>query len=147
MLIQHAATAAATGVIHGTLRFGRINGWIMQRLLFRDGLQRKPAPLLTVRLIWPLLTQRRGLMTLVMPHGIHCFYTATASTPLLLLRRYCFYTARLIHRLARLIGKRSCVEIAAGDGTLFRFLRAMGVDITATDDYSWTGQVDYKPGT
>jgi hypothetical protein len=36
-----------------------------------------------------------------------------------------------------LIGERECLEIAAGDGTLARFLEAEGVRITATDDHSW----------
>ena len=51
---------------------------------------------------------------------------------------YCFYSGALVARLAALIGARSCVEIAAGDGTLSRFLRDAGVDVVATDDASWT---------
>ena len=49
---------------------------------------------------------------------------------------YCFYSKPLIQDLAALIGQRSCIEIAAGDGTLSRFLAAKGVDLTATDDHS-----------
>ena len=56
--------------------------------------------------LWPLLWQRRYLMPLVARKGI-----------------YCFYSARLVDRLAALIGDRPALEIAAGDGTLSRFLR------------------------
>jgi hypothetical protein len=42
-----------------------------------------------------------------------------------------------------MIGARSCLEIAAGDGTLSRFLSETGVKITATDDYSWQHAVTY----
>jgi hypothetical protein len=72
------------------------------------------------RALWPLLWQRRLLMPLVGPRGI-----------------YCFYSKPLIRRLADMIGERPALEIAAGDGTLARFLAAAGVDITPTDDHSW----------
>lgn len=117
---RQASVAAATGVTSGTLRLGQVNGRIMQRLFFRDGLTRKPASALAVRLVWPLLTQKRRLLPLVMPEGI-----------------YCFYSAALVRRLARIVGDRPCLEIAAGDGTLTRFLRDAGVDVVATDDASW----------
>jgi hypothetical protein len=41
------------------------------------------------------------------------------------------------------IGDRSCLEIAAGDGTLSRFLRERGVPVTATDDHSWKHAVTF----
>jgi hypothetical protein len=50
---------------------------------------------------------------------------------------YCFYSKPLIRRLAGMIGDRRALEIAAGDGTLSRFLADAGVDVTATDDHSW----------
>lgn len=119
--VRRMCVAAATGVTTGKVRFNLINGWLAQRLLFRGGgLQRKPVSMLRFRLTWPLLTQRRFLMPLVQPRGI-----------------YCFYSKPLLRELEGLIGDRPCLEIAAGDGTLSRFLRARGVDITATDDHSW----------
>ena len=66
------------------------------------------------------MRQKRYLMPLVEPRGI-----------------YCFYSEPLVARLAALIGDRPCVEIAAGDGTLARFLRDAGADVVATDDHSW----------
>lgn len=36
-----------------------------------------------------------------------------------------------------------CLEIAAGDGTLARFVRNRGISITATDDLSWKHAIDY----
>jgi hypothetical protein len=119
--LRQMGVAAATGVASGTLRFGLVSGWLAQRLLFRGGgLERKPASLRRFRLVWPLVRQKRYLMPLVEPRGI-----------------YCFYSGALVKRLVALIGDRSCVEIAAGDGTLARFLRHAGADVVATDDCSW----------
>jgi hypothetical protein len=118
--VKQLSLSAATGVTEGRVRFNLVNGWIAQRLLFEHDLRRKPVSLFWFRLIWPLLWQRRFLMPLVGPKGI-----------------YCFYSKRLIEKLAGMIGDRSCLEIAAGDGTLSRFLAEEGVDVTATDDHSW----------
>jgi hypothetical protein len=118
--IKQLSLSAATGVQEGRVRFNLVNGWVMQRLLFEDGLRRKPVSMRWFRLLWPLLWQRRFLMPLVGPRGI-----------------YCFYSKPLVSRLAALIGDRRALEIAAGDGTLSRFLADAGVDITPTDDHSW----------
>jgi hypothetical protein len=118
--------AVATGVTSGKVRFNVLNGYVAQRLLFRRGLERKPVSMRWFRMLWPLLRQRDFLMPLVQPKGI-----------------YCFYSRPLIHALAAMIGPRSCLEIAAGDGTLTRFLAERGVQITATDDYSWQQRVQY----
>lgn len=124
--VRRVSLSAATGKTEGTVRFNRFDGTIAQRLLFREGLERKPVSMTAFRLLWPLVRQRRFLMPLVEPHGI-----------------YCFYSRRLVRALRDLIGERSCLEIAAGDGTLSRFLRAEGVDVTATDDHSWSARVDF----
>jgi hypothetical protein len=78
------------------------------------------------RIFWPLIWQKRVLMPLVQPEGI-----------------YCFYSQALIAALAEIIGTQSCLEIAAGDGTLTRFLAQAGVRIKASDDYSWEGALRY----
>jgi hypothetical protein len=124
--MKNLSLAAATGVTKGKVRFNLVNGWIGQRLLFKHDLERKPVSLLWFRLIWPLVWQRRRLMPLVQQKGI-----------------YCFYSRRLIRELATLIDGRRCLEIAAGDGTLSRFLAEEGVQITATDDHSWSRNVTY----
>ena len=118
--IKQLSLSAATGVHEGRVRFNLVNGWVMQRLLFEDGLRRKPVSMPWFRALWPVLWQRRRLMPLVGPQGI-----------------YCFYSKPLIRRLAAMIGDRRALEIAAGDGTLARFLAGAGVDITPTDDHSW----------
>jgi hypothetical protein len=118
--IKQLSLSAATGVHKGRVRFNFVNGWVMQRLLFENGLRRKPVSLWWFRALWPLLWQRRYLMPLVGPRGI-----------------YCFYSRPLVRRLAEMIGDRHALEIAAGDGTLSRFLTGAGVDITPTDDHSW----------
>lgn len=124
--LKQRSVSAATGVDRGRVRFNVLNGYLAQKLLFAHDLERKPVSLSWFRLIWPLLWQRRRLMPLVQPKGI-----------------YCFYSRKLIRELAAMIGERPCLEIAAGDGTLSRFLAAEGVAVTATDDYSWDDNVRY----
>lgn len=124
--LKQIALTAASGGSRGRVRFNLINGWIAQRLLFVRDLERKPVSMFWFGLLWPLLWQRKLLMPLVGPKGI-----------------YCFYSRRLVTELAALIGDRPCLEIAAGDGTLSRFLAAAGVDVTATDDHSWTQSIRF----
>ena len=125
--LRKVCVAAATGVTKGRVRFNLINGWLAQRLLFKGkGLERKPVSLTRFAVTWPFLTQKRFLMPLVEPKGI-----------------YCFYSRKLVKELAREIGGRTALEIAAGDGTLTRFLQQEGVDITATDDHSWSHSIDF----
>jgi len=125
--LRKVCVAAATGVKRGKVRFNLVNGWLAQKLLFEGkGLKRKPVSLAAFKTLWPLLTQKRFLMPLVEPKGI-----------------YCFYSRKLVKQLAKEIGDRRALEIAAGDGTLSRFLRAEGVDITATDDHSWEHAIDF----
>ncbi len=126
--IKRVCFSLSTGVSEGRVRFNLLNGWVAQKLLFARGLERKPVSLSWFRMLWPLLWQRRFLMPLVGPKGI-----------------YCFYTKELIDSLADLIGDRACLEIAAGDGTLSRFLADRGVEVTATDDYSWNHAVQFQP--
>jgi hypothetical protein len=123
---QRVLQSAAAGAAEGTVRFGLWTGWLVQRLLFARGLDRKPASLRAFRLLWPLAAQRRLLMPLVQPRGI-----------------WCFYTGELVRELAQLIRGRSALEIGAGDGTLARFLAEAGVAIRATDDQSWPRKGGY----
>ncbi len=126
LAVKQHLVSVASGVESGKIRFNFLNGFIAQKLLFFQGLERKPVSMFWFRLLWPLLWQKRLLMPLVQPEGI-----------------YCFYSSNLISGLAGLIGQRKCCEIAAGDGTLSRFLMAKGINITATDDYSWEHSVKY----
>lgn len=124
--IKQHLVSEATGIEKGKVRFNLLNGFFAQRLLFADGLVRKPVSLFWFRIFWPLIWQRRLLMPLVQPKGI-----------------YCFYSRQLVDALAVLIASRTCLEIASGDGTLTRFLTDSGIKITATDDYSWRHEVSY----
>lgn len=125
-VLRAAAAQIATGQAGETLRFRWWSGFLVQRLLFERGLTRKPVSRSAFRWLWPLIPQRRILMPLVGPRGI-----------------YCFYSRELILALARLVGDRPCLEIAAGDGTLSRFLNAAGTAVHATDDRSWSHAVTY----
>ncbi|MBS4099188.1 MAG: hypothetical protein KGZ83_20450 [Sulfuricella sp.] len=126
LVVGKRCLAAATGVTKGKVRFNFLNGFIAQKLLFSRDLERKPVSLGWFRLLWPLLWQRKMLMPLVQPKGI-----------------YCFYSRSLVDKLAEMIGSRPCLEIAAGDGTLSRFLTERGVRIAATDNYGWKHAVQY----
>ncbi len=126
LAVERTLLAAATGQAAGTVRLGRWSGTLIQALFFGRGLERRPVPMRAFRLAWPLVTQKRLLMPLVQPRGI-----------------YCFYSLELVKALAALVGARPAVEIAAGDGTLSRFLRARGVTVTSTDDQSWSHAVTY----
>lgn len=126
LAVDKCLFSAATGVTIGTVRFNLINGYLMQKLLFRHHLTRKPVSLGWFRFWWRFTTQKRFLMPLVQKKGI-----------------YCFYSRKLIKKISAMIGKQSCLEIAAGDGTLSRFLAEEGVNITATDNQSWKHAVDY----
>lgn len=118
--------AADAGASSGKLRFNLFNGFLAQKLLFSRGLTRKPISLFWFRLFWPLVWQKKRLMPLVQPRGI-----------------YCFYSRALIEALKGMIASRRCLEIAAGDGTLTRFLKDEGVQVTATDNHGWNHSVEY----
>jgi hypothetical protein len=124
LAVRQVMVSISSGVECGRVRFNLVNGFVTQRLLFEQDLRRKPVSMRWFRTIWPMLPQRRILMPLVQPQGI-----------------YCFYSGALVERLTALIGDRPCLEIAAGDGTLTRFLAAAGVEVTATDDGSWSHSV------
>lgn len=126
MAMEQLLAGAILGKDEGPLRFNRWNGTILQRLLFRRGLERKPVSLFWFRFWWPFLPQRRFLMPLVQPKGI-----------------YCFFSTSLVKGLAHRIGTLPALEIAAGDGTLTRFLAAEGVNIRATDNHSWSHAIQY----
>jgi hypothetical protein len=123
---QRSLQAAALGASPGRRRFGLWSGFLVQQLFFSHGLARKPVSMRRFRWLWPLVTQKRLLMPLVQPRGM-----------------YAFYSRELIAALARLIGERPALEIAAGDGCLSSFLQAWGVDVRATDDHSWTQNIRY----
>lgn len=126
LAIKQHLVSEATGITRGKVRFNMLNGYLAQKLLFAEDLVRKPVSLFWFRLIWPLVWQRRLLMPLVQPKGI-----------------YCFYSQQLVNELAEMIGTRTCLEIAAGDGTLTRFLTECSVNIMACDDHSWKHDITY----
>jgi len=56
---------------------------------------------------------------------------------------YSLYSQDFIEGVARLLQNRDTHEIAAGDGTLTKFLRKTGCDISASDNNSWTHVVNF----
>jgi len=128
LAVERTLASAATGQVAGPVRLGRWSGLLVQALLFGRGLERRPVPMRAFRWVWPLVTRRRLLMPLVQPRGI-----------------WCFYSLELVRGLAALLDGRPALEVAAGDGTLARFLRAEGADVTASDDQSWAREGGYPP--
>lgn len=126
LAVERMLQSAATGVTQGTVRLGLWSGFLVQRLFFERGLVRKPTSLLAFRLLWPLVTDRRKVMPLVQQRGI-----------------YCFFSSKLVVTLARRFRGQECLELAAGDGTLSRFLVEAGLSVHATDDYSWARVLEY----
>ncbi len=109
---------------------GRWDLFILRRLFFTKDFRRKLVSNLLFRWLWPLVRQRNLLMPLAESHGI-----------------YCFFSKDFIIGLAALIGRRYCLEIAAGDGALSRFLADLGVDILPTDDFSWSNKITFSGET
>ncbi|ASA24255.1 SAM-dependent methyltransferase [Paenibacillus donghaensis] len=109
-----------------SVRFNLWDGTILQKLLFRKGFDRKPVSLGLFKFWWRLISHKEILMPLVNKKGI-----------------YCFYSKALIKELSTLLGDKKCLEIAAGDGTLTRFLQQKNIDCHATDDYSWEHYITY----
>jgi hypothetical protein len=106
----------------GKVRLSLFNGLVLQRLLFRRGFERRAPSMAAFRFWWKIVGQHELLLFLCQKRGI-----------------YCFYSRDLVRELARLAAGRPCLEIAAGDGTLTRFLRREGVDVVATDSHDWPG--------
>jgi hypothetical protein len=119
------AWEAAKQEIIGKVQFNPFNEYLVQKLFF-SGEERKPVSLFLFHILWPLIWQRKFLMRSVEFKGI-----------------YCFYSKKLIQELAKIIGSQSCLEIAAGDGTLARFLKEQGARIVATDNRSWNFSIHY----
>ena len=123
---QRTLQTAALGGTSGRRRFTLWSGFLVQRLFFGQGLNRKPVSMRAFAWLWPLVTQKRLLMPMVQPRGI-----------------YAFYSRELVSALAGIIGGRPALEIAAGDGCLSQFLLAGGTQIQATDDHSWGQNIRY----
>ncbi|MGA4519245.1 hypothetical protein ACPA0F_18465 [Solibacillus silvestris] len=61
---------------------------------------------------------------------------------------YAFVSWRWVNPLVEWLGNRKCLEVMAGRGWLSYALRQKGVDVIATDDYSWTYDLGWdKPLT
>jgi hypothetical protein len=108
------------------LRLNLWDGMILQRLLFKAGLERKPVSVKQFKLAWNFIINKKILLPLLIDKGI-----------------YCFYSKELIVGLSNIIAGRKCHEIAAGDGTLTRFLNESGTECGSSDDYSWENYIAY----
>jgi hypothetical protein len=128
---QRMSAAAIERFLKSSLTDGKNTsiGWldmfIFRRLFFTSSFERKLVPSILFPILWKCVRQPNLLMPLAESHGI-----------------YCFYSKRLIEEIADTAAVDDCLEIAAGDGVLSKYLRAAGVNIKATDDYSWSQKID-----
>ncbi|OPA78499.1 SAM-dependent methyltransferase [Paenibacillus selenitireducens] len=127
-LLEQLNVAVSSKEPTKNVRFNLWDGTILQKLLFKQGFERKPVSLGLFKFFWRFIVNKQILMPLVNKKGI-----------------YCFYSKALIKELSSLIGDKKCLEIAAGDGTLTRFLKGEQMNCLATDDYSWEHYIKY-PG-
>ena len=57
--VKQHCISVATGIESGKVKFNLLNGFIAQKLLFEDGLDRKPVSLFWFRMLWPLIWQKK----------------------------------------------------------------------------------------
>lgn len=124
--LEQVNFAVQSGEYSGRVRFNLWDGLILQKLLFKKSLERKPVSIKSFKLIWPFIIKKKILMPLVNKTGI-----------------YCFYSKQLVKEIAKLTGNYNCLEIGAGDGTLTNFLNQIGINGIATDNYSWEHYIEY----
>lgn len=55
---------------------------------------------------------------------------------------FALITKKFIRGLAEYVGDKRCLEIMAGQGCLSKSLQDEGIDIIATDNYSWNGRLN-----
>ncbi|AIQ11005.1 V-type ATP synthase subunit E family protein [Paenibacillus durus] len=125
-LLEQLNLAVSSNSPTFNVRFNFWDGTILQKLLFKKGLERKPVSISLFRFFWRFIINKKMLMPLVNKHGI-----------------YCFYSKDLIKELSILIRENNCLEIGAGDGTLTKFLNEHNNNCKATDDYSWEHYITY----
>ncbi len=126
-LINQLNILSKTNKETGKVKFNFWDGYILQKLLFKRDLERKPVSDFWFKLLWKFITNKKILMTLVNEKGI-----------------YCFYSKKLLSKIKNIVNNAYCVEVAAGDGTLTGFLNNTGVKCIATDDYSWSNYINYN---
>lgn len=119
LALEGHATALAS-VADGGSRMGRLSRALTTGLFFRPDGTKKPASVRVFRWSWPFVRAKGAFLAAAQAKGT-----------------YCFLSGEFVDEVAKLCGERSCLEIAAGDGTLSRFLRERGVSVVATDDGSW----------
>ena len=91
-----------------------------------DRVRTIPAPFLWITFWWKFVSQKGHVLRGIKKSGIYSIYTQT-----------------FIDRIKTQVAGRSCIEIAAGDGTLSKFLNDTGAQVTATDDHSWKHVVNF----
>ncbi len=111
-----------------TYRFSALAVRFFHRHLSASRRNLRPLPDFLARNIWNLISpqHKSKLLESAYRHGA-----------------YCIYTRSFVRSLSRLIGDRLCLEIGSGDGSLASYLKQLGTNIVATDDFSWESSISY----
>jgi hypothetical protein len=126
LAIQRIGTDAVTQGGGASSTIGRMSAAVASGLL-RDGDgNKKPVSIRVFRLAWPFVRDKGAFLSREQARGT-----------------YCFLSREFVDAVARMVGGRRCLEIAAGDGTLTRFLAGAGVPVVAVDDMSWGHEIRY----
>ncbi|WP_061937568.1 hypothetical protein [Aureimonas sp. AU22] len=126
LALQRIGTDAVTRGDEDAPALGRMSAAIASGLL-RDGDgNKKPVSMRVFRLAWPFVRDKGAFLTREQSRG-----------------SYCFLSREFVDAVAGIVGGRRCLEIAAGDGTLTRFLAGAGIQIAAVDDMSWGHEIRY----
>ena len=120
--VKHSLSDGKPGSVRAVDRI------LFRLLFFTSDNGRKVVSNNLFRLLWPLVRKPQLLLPEAESRGIYCFFSKD------------FVTA-----LARSVKTERCIEIAAGDGVLARSLRKSGVNVVASDDYSWDHKISYPP--
>jgi hypothetical protein len=105
---------------------GFFSSLIVHRVMRLTELTRRPLALGFLNRCWRFVADKRTALALLGKKGM-----------------YCVYTKEFVALLKKELKGRRVLEIGAGNGLMARFLKQEGVDIVATDDYSWLDKIVY----
>jgi hypothetical protein len=104
------------------------NKVIVNNLVKMNKIGTKPHKISRMNFYWRFVTQKRTALAGLGKSG-----------------RYCIYTSEFISLLADNLRGKKVLEIGAGNGLLAKLLADKGVDIIATDDFSWSDKISFGP--
>lgn len=126
LVVEKYCRAALAKTQDGVVELSKWDQTIAQHLFFTRKHERRSPSVRMFQFWWRFIRNKTAVMSAVQSLGI-----------------YCVYSTDLARQLKHIIGGRSCLEIAAGDGTLSLLLDRQGVRLATTDDHSWAHKVQF----